>query len=208
VTNNIKKLTNKAILVLALFSFLVLPLKVQAISVSPTTSTFQSGINQTIQIVASNLPNSTTSAVNLRITLSGVGQIVNFTRPTTGWQFFVSVCPGSTDFTTTLVCVDMTRTSGNYLVSGDSLGTLVIKGTASGTITLTATGASGSELGSGYTSGGIFYARTGTLGTYTVTSSIPNTAIEDVEWGVVLGISMIILGGALYISSKKRKFDF
>lgn len=182
---------NKKRIFLLTFSFVCLislffVTNVQAINLTPTTGNCVAGNTININITAA--PVSTADGVQIALSLSGPGQIQFYTGPiSSSWDPEVPTCSGGTTFTANSVCADLAKNTGT-VTNGESLGTIGLRCTGTGTIMISA------FTDNGYLNGVTFTAFGSTAGSYSSTGTLPSTALNATT------LSKIILGTFLIIS--------
>jgi len=203
-----KVLSNKKaylFFIMFLFSiiiFLILVLtKTLAFSLNPNSGNLQIGTNQTIQIVASGVPPGANTA-NLYISLSGPCNVQSFTASSGLLELGT--------FTSKQICKSVGVSGGGSFTNGQVLATFVVNCSGTGTLTLETSEdcVDGDLPGAGYgVPGGSFVERNGTLGTFSVSNNVPNTSVNFLNFSILIGLFLLILGFKLF-KSKKNKNSF
>lgn len=193
-----KKFLKSFVLALLIVSFFPKS-SVHAISITPSSGNIQPGYNLSISIVASGVP-SDSSTMQLNLSAIGSCSITSYTPPSGGtWGLSIPLCTGGASFTASSVCIALSKTSPNLILNGESLGTMVVNCSTAGSLVVSSTS------GSGYVSGGTLQERVGTLGTFSVSGNIPNTALSFTDVFSLLGIFSLIFGIFLFITVKKER---
>lgn len=172
-------------LVAATFPFL----KLNAVTLSPSSGTYAPGSQITINVTASPV-GSGSNAVAIRLMLTNA-TVVSFTPVTGGsWVGATQDCAGPAYYTTTTVCASLAKSVP--IVNGETLGTLVIKlANTAGTATIA------KASGNVYSDGTVSYANSGSGATFTIsgsgTTTLPDTAFTDVQSGIIIGSSVLLV---------------
>lgn len=193
-----KLIKTTKILVLTWLMVAVFTVQVDAVSMSPASGTVAVNSSQTLAIVAT--PPSGSTAVQVRLTVSGA-TITNYTLPSSSSWLSIPACGGGAAFTSTQICIDLSKTDASNIASGESLGTVTIQIPASGSVTFTR----GSE--NAYLVGSNLQFSTGTAGTYTIgaSSNLPNTALFDADNARYFGAGLVLAGATLVIYVRINK---
>lgn len=174
----------KKIIILSIF--LCSSAKVFAIDLDPTSGSCVSGQALNIAIVAN--PSGASDTVQLGLNISGPGQVQFYLEPSDpSWDPAVPQCSNNETSAVTEVCADLEKNTGN-VTAGESLGSVSILCTGTGTITVSA----GSD--NGYLVGGDLeeYA---TSGSYSSTGdTLPSTGIETNILLFIFGLILVLLG--------------
>ena len=179
----------------------ILPFKVQAVIVQPSSGTYNPGLGVTINVYAS--PNgSNQNAVAIRLGVTNM-TVISFVPASGGnWIGSTPDCAGPAYYTSTTVCASLLKNA--TINNGEFLGTLIVQMGNAGAATITKT------TGNAYSDGSTQIPDTGIAGSYTLAgapvSFLPNTAIGgDFRELLFLfaGLILIITGLSLFNLKKK-----
>jgi len=180
---------------------MLIPLKILAVSSTPSSGGFTPSSTITINLTAN--PQGSEDSVSLRIQASGM-TINSYTPPSGGAWLSIPTCSGGVYFNSGEICVDLAKSSA--ITAGESLGTLNVTFGNLSMATLVKT------TGNGYTDGVTNRANTGSLASFTLitgsSGTLPVTGESKLDSKVVILIGGILVVSivliATYIFSKMR----
>jgi hypothetical protein len=164
-------------------------------SVDKKSGNYSTGQTLEIEIKATP-PNTSSNKTKLRLKASGM-QIIGYTAPTDStWTSITTGNECSTRYSSTDVCVDLTKEPGRSIVYGESLGKVRVRFTTRGQGILSFT------TENGYYTGDNFTSLSGTLSVFGITgNSLPSTAIISDQADLVFaGLFVMVLAIVLYRS--------
>lgn len=168
-----------------------------AVTLNPSSGTYAPGAIVNFSLVASPPAQSGITTVTIGLTASSNMEILAYTPPSSGWLLTLPDCTGGVYFTSTQICATLGKTTA--ITAGESLGTVQVRFTSAGTGYLTRN----SE--NAYANTEDSFSQTGNAGSYTISSSLPSTAIGDDPRGqltLAVVVGLVVLLGAITISTR------